>query len=56
MTKPRYRICSRCGKSYNVSLKAENTKKYTCPPCYYYMRKEKERCIDAYTAACRTIT
>ena len=33
MTDYRYRTCHVCGKDWNVSVKADNTKHYTCPLC-----------------------
>lgn len=29
----RYRTCRVCGKDWNVSVKADNDKHYTCPLC-----------------------
>ena len=41
MNEYRYRTCRRCGKKWNVSVKAENVKKYICPVCH---RKNKNNC------------
>lgn len=33
MNSYRYRTCRECGLIWNVSVKAENVKKYICPVC-----------------------
>lgn len=41
MTDKRYRICADCGKTYNVSVLAQNEKKYICPHCEYKKRRHR---------------
>lgn len=39
----KYRICRVCDLEWNVSVKAENVKKYICPVCRNKERKKTRR-------------
>ena len=43
MNNYRYRTCCECGLAWNVSVKAENIKKYICPVCRNKERKEHKK-------------
>jgi hypothetical protein len=43
MTAPTYRLCRKCGETWNVSCVHPGDKIYICPVCTWKKRKETQK-------------